>query len=154
MALRIALHEVEKLVKNGLTKEQFEDDARLPDEERLREDVHRRTSRSATRSTPQWYGIGEYSAHMRAALAKLTVDDVNQAIRKHIRPQDMKIVMITKDAEGLKQKLVERRASRRSSTRPRSRRRLLDEDKVIGAMKLGIRADAVRVIPVEDVFRK
>ena len=30
---------------------------------------------------------------------------------------------------------------------------LLDEDRVIGAKKLGIGADAVRVIPVEDVFR-
>ena len=34
---------------------------------------------------------------------------------------------------------------------------LVDEDRLIGAKKLGIRADAVRVIPVEDVvavFRK
>jgi hypothetical protein len=31
---------------------------------------------------------------------------------------------------------------------------LLDEDKVIGAMKLGIRPDAVQIIPAEDVFRR
>jgi zinc protease len=101
----------------------------------------------------EWYGIGEYTAHMRAALASLTVDDVNRAIRKHIRPQDLKIVMITKDAEGLKQQLVSDAVStiKYESEKPQA---LLDEDKVIGAMKLGIRADAVQIIPAEDVFRR
>jgi zinc protease len=90
---------------------------------------------------------------MRAALASLTVDDVNRAIRKHIRPQDLKIVMITKDAEGLKQQLVGDAVStiKYESEKPQA---LLDEDKVIGAMKLGIRADAVQIIPAEDVFRR
>jgi len=100
----------------------------------------------------EWYGISEYAAHMRAALEKLTVADVNRAIRKHIRPRDMKIVMITKDAVGLKQALVSDAAStiKYEAEKPQE---LLDEDKLIGAKKLGIRADAVRVIPVEDVFR-
>jgi zinc protease len=64
----------------------------------------------------------------------------------------MKIVMITKDAEGLKQKLVSDAVStiKYEAEKPRE---LLDEDRVIGAKKLGIGADAVRVIPVDDVFR-
>jgi zinc protease len=101
----------------------------------------------------EWYGIGEYSAYMRAALEKLTVDDVNDAIRKHIRPRDMKIVMITKDAEGLREKLVSDAVStiKYEAEKPQA---LLDEDKVIGAKKLGIRPDAVRIIPDEDVFRR
>jgi zinc protease len=31
---------------------------------------------------------------------------------------------------------------------------LLDEDKAIGALKLGIRAEAVHVIPIDEVFRR
>jgi len=31
---------------------------------------------------------------------------------------------------------------------------LLDEDKVIGALKLGIKADAVTITPVDEVFAK
>ena len=101
----------------------------------------------------QWYGIGEYSQTMRAGLAKLTVDDVNKAIRKHINPDAMKIVIITKDAEGLKQKLIAAGVSTITyeSEKPKE---LLDEDKVIGATKLGIRAENIRVVPADDVFAK
>ena len=152
MALRIALHEVEKLVKNGLTQEQFE-----ATRDYLMKNVYVKTSTANQQIgyalDSQWYGMGEYTEHMRAALAKLTVADVNRAIRKHIRPRDMQIVMITKDAEGLKQKLVSDEAStiKYEAEKPQA---LLDEDKVIGAMKLGIRTDAVRIIPAEDVFRR
>ena len=152
MALRIALHEVEKLVKNGLTKEEFE-----ATRDYLMKNVYVKTSTANQQIgyalDSQWYGMGEYAEQMRAALAKLTVADVNRAIRKHIRPRDLQIVMITKDAEGLKQKLVsdEVSAVKYEAEKPQA---LLDEDKVIGAMKLGIRADAVRIIPAEDVFRR
>jgi len=152
MALRIALHEVEKLVRNGLTQEQFE-----ATRDYLMKNVYVKTSTANQQIgyalDSQWYGMGEYTEQMRAALAKLTVADVNRAIRKHIRPRDLQIVMITKDAEGLKQKLVSDEVStiKYEAEKPQA---LLDEDKVIGSMKLGIRADAVRIIPAEDVFRR
>ena len=152
MALRIALHEVEKLVKHGLTPEQFE-----ASRDYLMKNVYVKTSTANQQIgyalDSEWYGIGEYTAYMRAALAKLTVADVNRAIRKHIRPRDLKVVMITKDAEGLKRQLVSDEVStiKYESEKPQA---LLDEDKVIGAMKLGIRADAVQIIPAEDVFRR
>ncbi|MCM2314548.1 MAG: insulinase family protein [Thermoanaerobaculia bacterium] len=152
MALRIALYEVDKLVKNGMTKAQFE-----MARDYLMKNVYVKTSTSNQQIgyalDSEWYGIGEYSAHMRAALAKLTLADVNKAIRKHIHPKDMKIVMITKDAEGLMKKLVTDEIStiKYEGEKPKA---LLDEDKVIGAMKLGIRSEQVNIIPVEDVFRK
>ena len=152
MALRIALGEVEKLVKNGLTKEEFEATRGY-----LMKNVYVKTSNANQQIgyalDSDWYGIGDYTSTMRAALAKLTVADVNKAIRKHIHPKDMKIVMITKDADGLKQKLVSDQIStiKYEGDKPKA---LLDEDKVIGAMKLGIRADNVHVIPAEDVFKK
>ncbi len=152
MALRIALHEVEKLVKNGLTQEQFE-----ATRDYLMKNVYVKTSTASQQVgyalDSQWYGIGEYAAYMRAALEKLTLDDVNRAVRKHIRPRDLQVVMITQDAEGLKQKLVSDAVStiKYEAEKPQA---LLDEDKVIGAMRLGIREDAVRIVPVEDVFRR
>ncbi|MGK2856245.1 MAG: M16 family metallopeptidase [Thermoanaerobaculia bacterium] len=152
MALRIALHEVEKLVKNGMTKAQFE-----MSRDYLMKNVYVKTSTSNQQIgyalDSEWYGIGEYSSHMRAALSKLTVADVNKAIRKHIHPRAMKIVIITKDAEGLKQKLVTDEVSTITyeGEKPKA---LLDEDKMIGAMKLGIRAENVKIVPAEEVFRK
>jgi zinc protease len=152
MALRIALHEVEKLVKDGLSQEQFE-----ATRDYLLKNVYVRTSTANQQIgyalDSQWYGIGEYTEYMRSALAKLTVAEVNRAIRKHIRPRDLQVVMITQDAEDLKQRLASDAAAtvKYESEKPQA---LLDEDKVIGAMQLGIRADAVRIVPVEDVFRR
>jgi zinc protease len=152
MALRIALHEVEKLVKNGLNKAQFE-----ATRDYLMKNVYVKTATANQQVgyalDSEWYGIGDYATTMRAALAKLTLADVNRAIRKHIRPRDMKIVIITKDAEGLKQRLVADAPSpvRYDAEKPKA---ILDEDKVIGTMKLRIGADKVQVIPAEDVFRQ
>ena len=61
--------------------------------------------------------------------------------------------MIAKDAEGLKSALVSDAFSpiTYDGEKPAA---LLAEDKVIGARKLGISAERVRITPVEDVFRQ
>ena len=76
---------------------------------------------------------------MRERLARLTRDDVNRAMRKHLSATDLAVVIITKDAEGLKQALVADGFSpiKYDAEKPAE---LLAEDKVIGARKLGIRA--------------
>jgi zinc protease len=61
--------------------------------------------------------------------------------------------MIAQDAEGLRDKLVSDAFSpvKYDAEKPKS---LLAEDKVIGALKLGIKPEAVKITPVEDVFAK
>jgi zinc protease len=90
---------------------------------------------------------------MRDRLAKLTVDDVNQAIRKHLSPKNLSVVIVTKDAKGLRDKLVADAFSpiTYDGEKPPE---LLAEDKVIGALKLGIPPEKVKITPVEDVFAK
>jgi zinc protease len=81
----------------------------------------------------------------------MTVADVNAAIRKHLSATNLSVDFITKDAQGLKEKLVSDAFSpiKYDGNKPQS---LLDEDKVIGAMKLNIRPDAVRITPAAEVF--
>jgi zinc protease len=101
----------------------------------------------------RWYGIGEFTSHMRDRLAKLTRDDVNRAIRKHLSSKNLSAVIITKDAKGLKDKLVADGFSPISydAEKPAD---LLAEDKAIGARKLGIAAAKVKITPVDEVFAK
>ena len=96
---------------------------------------------------------GDYATTMREGLSKLTLADVNAAIRKHLTAKDLAVVMVVKDAESLKKSLVADEFSpiQYDAARPQE---LLDEDKVIGAKKLGIKADAVKITPVDDVFAK
>jgi zinc protease len=88
---------------------------------------------------------------MRDGLAKLTAADVNAAIRKHLSAKNLSVVFITKDAAGLKEKLVSDAFSPISYDAQKPQE-LLDEDKAIGAMKLGIRPEAVRITPATEAF--
>jgi len=152
MAVRIALYELRKLIDNGLSVEDF-----TKTRDYLMKNVYLLTSTSNQQLgyalDSRWYGIGEFTQMMREKLQKLTVDEVNQVIRKHLSAKDLSFVIITKDAEGLKQRLLSDAFSpiKYDGDKPAE---LLAEDKVIGALKLSLSADKVRITPVEDVFAK
>jgi zinc protease len=101
----------------------------------------------------KWYGIGEFTSFMRERLARLTREDVRQALMKHLSARDLEVVIVTKDAVALKDALVKDAFSpiRYEAEKPQE---LLDEDRLIGGRKLGVRPDAVRITPVEDVFKR
>ncbi|MGH9364382.1 MAG: M16 family metallopeptidase, partial [Thermoanaerobaculia bacterium] len=101
----------------------------------------------------KWYGIPEYTAFMREKLGKLTQADVNAAIRKHLSARDLSVVIVTKDAKGLADQLVADDFSpiTYDASKPKE---LLDEDKIIGARKLGIKPDNVKITPVDEVFAR
>jgi hypothetical protein len=102
----------------------------------------------------KWYGTGEFTQYMRDALQKLTVEQVNAAVKKHLTAKDLSVVFITKDAQGLKQALLSDAFSPMTYDAGDKPKTLLDEDKVIGAMKLGITEDKVRITPIAQVFAK
>ena len=102
MALRIALYELDKLIEQGLTQAEFE-----ATRDYLMKNVYLLTARQDQQLgyalDSRFYGIGEYASYMRERLAKLTLDDVNGAIRRHFSAKDLAVVIITKDAEGLRE---------------------------------------------------
>ena len=110
MAMRIALYEMQKLIDNGLSQEDFENTR-----DYLMKNVYLLTSNQNQRLgyalDSWWYGIGDYVDHMRAPFAKLTRDDVNAAIKKYLSGEDLHVVIITKDAEGLRDAPHRRRPS-------------------------------------------
>jgi zinc protease len=152
MALRIAVHELEKLVANGLTQQQFENTR-----DYLMKNVFVMTSTQNQQVgyalDSRWYGIGEFTSYMRDHISKLTLDDVNRAIRTHLDPQNLSIVMITDDAEGLRQALVSDAPSPINYDSPKPPT-IVEEDKVLMVKPLGITATKVTITPVEEVFAR
>ena len=152
MALRIATHELEKLIANGMSEEDF-----VNTRDYLMKNVYVMTQTQSQQLgyalDSKWYGIGEFTSYMRDQLSKLTREQVNDALRRHLSATDLHVVVITKDAEALRDALVADAFSpiRYESEKPAA---LLEEDKVIGARKLGIRPENVRITPVEEVFRR
>jgi len=152
MALRVAVYELTKLVENGISEEDFQ-----TTRDYLMKNVYLLTATQdhalGTALDQKWYGLPDYVTDMRAKLGRLTRADVNAAIKRHLQAKDLSVVVITKDAETLKDALVSDAFSpiTYDGEKPKE---LLDEDKVVGALKLGIRPDAVTITPVEEVFAK
>ncbi len=152
MALRIALTEIDQLVKNGLSRADFESARHY-----LMKNVYllaaTQDQQLGYALDSQWYGTPEFTQYMRNQLAKLTLGDVNRVLRKYLQTRNLQIVIVTKDADDMKQRLVNGTFSALTydGEKPAS---LLAEDKVIGALKLGIKADAVTITPVDAVFAR
>jgi zinc protease len=149
-ALRVALHELGQLVDKGLSQNDFE-----TTRDYLMKNVFVMTATQDQRLgyalDSQWYGTPEFTGMMRDALGKLSVADVNAAIKRHLSAKNLSVVMITRDGAALKEALVSDAFSaiRYDANKPQS---LLDEDKAIGGMKLDIKAEAVKVTPAAQVF--
>ena len=88
---------------------------------------------------------------MREQLTKLTLEDVNNAIRKYLKSDSMRIVMITKDAEALREAIISGKTSPMTynSAKPKE---ITDEDKVIEVYKINVKPEDVVIVPVTKVF--
>ncbi len=152
MALRVATHELQQLIDRGMTQADF-----AATRDYLMKNAYVLTATQdqqlGAALDSKWYGIGEYAPYMREQLAKLTLDDVNAAIRKYLSATDLSVVVITKDADGLKQQLLSDAFSpiTYDGAKPAE---LLAEDQVIGARKLNIAPEKIRITPVSEVFAK
>ena len=152
MALRIAISEIDKLVKSGLSRADFENTRNY-----LMKNVYLLTATQDQQLgytlDSQWYGTGEFTQSMRERLGTLTLADVNRVLRKYLQTRDIQIVIITGDAEDMKRRLVTDAFSalKYDGAKPAS---LLAEDKVIGALKLGIQPGAVKIAPLDSVFAR
>jgi zinc protease len=152
MALRIALHELRRLVQDGLTEEQFQQTR-----EYLRKNAlllsARQDDRVGHALDARWFATPELPAYLREGLARLTREAVNAAIRRHLSATDLSVVAVTRDAKALADALVADGPSTVTYDADQPPE-LLEEDRRIGAMKLGIAREAVRTTKVADVFAR
>jgi zinc protease len=150
-ALRLALFELNRLVRDGLSEEDFG---------RAREFASKYVniltkSKSAELGyaiDSMVYGIPPYGDYIKSALAKLTREDVNRAVKRHLRTDRIQIVAVSKDAAALKEKLASGARSPMTYNSPKPEE-LLAEDKVVEAWNTGLRAEDIDIVPVERVFQ-
>jgi zinc protease len=149
-ALRLALYEFDKFVKEGLSEEAFQRTRTfLTKYVNLLTKTKRAELGYAIDS--QYYGIGDYNSYLRTSLAKLTREDVNRAIRKHLGAAGLDIVVVAKDCEELKKKFLDGAPSPMTYNSPKPRE-LLDEDKIVERWKIDLKRNALRILPVEKIF--
>ena len=99
--LRATMYEYDKLVRDGMSKEAFE-----ATREFLTKYNNILTQTQGAQLgyalDSRYYKIPDFVPYMREQLAKLTLADVNNAIQKYLKSDAMRVVVITKDAEGLR----------------------------------------------------
>lgn len=151
-ALRAALREVDKLVEEGMSEEDFE----LTRSFMTKYHLHFAPSmanRLGYRVDDAFYGIeGDgHLANFGAILPTLTLEEVNAAIAEHWQTENLKIAIITGDAEGLKAVLEGDTETPMTYATPKPDT-VLEEDKIIASYPLTVAEAGVSVLPVEQIF--
>jgi len=149
-ALRLGIVELERLVREGMTEE---DVAQTKNFLSKYVNLLTKTKRAELGYAidSQFYGIGEYNGYLKGALQKVTREDVNRAIRKHLTPQNMVIAVIAQDTAKLRDAIVGEAVSPMKYNSPKPDE-ILQEDKIVEKMKLGIAAANTRIVKVETLF--
>jgi zinc protease len=149
-ALRLALFELDKLIREGLTQEAFERTRSF-----LAKNVNllikTKQAELGYAIDSLYYGIPEYNAYVRNSLAKLTVKDVNAAIGRHLRSTDLRIVVVAQNCEELKKKLAGNAISPMSynSAKPAE---VAEEDKIVERWRIDLKPESIQIVPAASVF--
>jgi len=150
-ALRAALRETEKLIRQGLTRDQFEAHRSFLKKYCLQfaTDTEARLGYAVD---DRFYGVPGHLALFRKMVDELTLDEVNAAIRKHLQVDNLVIAMVTADADGLKGALASDAPSPIDYGPIQKPAALLAEDKEIERYPLKVGAESVTIIPVDEMF--
>jgi zinc protease len=148
-ALRLAIYELDKLLKEGIPQEGFD---------RTREFLGKyvniltktKSAELGYRIDSMYYGMPDYNRYLKMALAKVTRDDVNRVIKRYLR-NHLVIVGVAKNAAELKAQLLSDDPSPMTynSAKPAD---ITEEDKVVEKFPLNLSAENATVIPVSQVF--
>lgn len=153
-ALRMAIKEMDLMIENGMSKEDFE----------LTRDFLRSYIKLYVQ-TPEkelgflmdsrFYGRTNWIQEADQLLAKLTVEDVNAVVKKYFQTKNMNVVIITDDSEA--KALAE--SLKNNTTSPMSYSNILkevlteeifEEDKVVETYPLNVKQ--VKIVNSEDTF--
>ncbi len=151
-ALRAGLREVDKLIKNGLTQEQFETQKKF-----LQKYVYQfatdTTSRLGYAIDDRFYGIEGHLARFRKTMGSLTLEEVNAAIRKHMTTDNMVIAMVTADANKMKIALSSDTVSPIDYGDLKKPDHVMTEDKEIQTYPIKVEERNVTIVPVDQMFQ-
>lgn len=151
-AIRLALHYLDRLVDQGL------DQAGVDGTRQFLEGYTRLWDLTPNRRLgyaldDRFYGTEHHLEQYRAALAGLTPDKVNAAIRAHLVKRPLYVAIVAQDAEGLRQALIAG-AKTEKVYQAKVDDSVLREDESVSVLPLGIEASDVKVVKVEELFER
>lgn len=150
-ALRAALWELDRLVNEGMSAEDFEATRSfLLNYSKLW--VQTLSRRLGYEMEGTFYDREDLVQELSERLPKLTVDQVNAAVRKHLKSGGIRAAIVTKDTEGFARMLKEGSPTPLVYDTEGTPEAIVAEDKVIGRFPLG--KVSVTIVPVQGMFAK
>jgi zinc protease len=149
-ALRLALLEFDKLVREGLSREDFE---------RTRSFLTKYVNLLTKTKDAElgyaidslFYGTAGYADYLKNSLAKLTAEEVNRAIRTHLGGRNLTIAVVARNCAALRDRILADTPSPMTYNSPKPQE-ALEEDKIIERWKIDLKPEAVRILPVDTIF--
>jgi len=149
-ALRAGLYEVQRLHDQGMTQEEFN----LTREFLINYSklwAQSLGDRLGFHMDSRYYGMPYYIDEIEARLKKLTVEDVNAAIKKYLSTDNYAAVIVTANAQQLKETLQKDEPSPKTYN-AEVPPRVVEADKTIQSLK--VRPTRIDIVPVAEVFEK
>lgn len=153
-ALRAALRELTTLVEDGMSEEDFELTRSFLSKYYLHfaESTEERLGYAVDDA---FYGIDDpgHLAQFGQRISEVTREEVNAAIKKHLQVDNIKIAIVTGDAENMADVLQNDTPSPMSYSIDKPAE-ILEEDKLIEAFPLQIVENGVTTVPVDEMFER
>ncbi len=148
-ALRAALWELDRLTTEGMSPADFEATRSfLLNYSKLW--VQTLSRRLGFAIDGQFYGRNDLVTELAERLPRLTVDQVNAAVRKHLKPPGMKIAIVAQNADELRDLLTSGKPSPMTYDTQGTPEDILAQDKHVEVFPL--KNVTVKVVPVEKMF--
>lgn len=151
-ALKLAIHELERLAESGLTPEEFKATVAYLERNTALEavDAGRRLAYALDAAVS---GTPDVLDHLPRSLGHLELADVNDALKRHLRPDDLWIVAVSGEADQLAAALLEEQPTPIVYVDVVPGADQAARDASIAASPLGLDPGRVHVLPAEGVFR-
>ncbi|MBK8725546.1 MAG: insulinase family protein [Holophagaceae bacterium] len=150
-ALKAALFELDKLVRNGVTEKEFEASRTFLVKflDHLNDTGGKKLGHDMDMAG---YGLpADYAGTMKAKLRALTATDVNRAIRKYLRTTNLDLAVITKDAEAFQKDLFAEASPLPKYDSPKPD--LKAEDEAIARFRLDVDPKNIATQKLEELFK-
>ncbi len=153
-ALRAAMRELQLLIDNGLTAEQFELTRTFLKKYSLHF-AETTAARLGYAMDDRFYGLEAegHLARFRRMLDELTLEDVNGAIKRHWQTDNLVIAVVTGEAASLRSVLASGAATPITYATPKPDS-ILAEDRIIEAWPLDLSENRMTAIPVAEAFER
>lgn len=149
--IRLAARELAKLHEEGLSQEEL-DRIRAFADRYFALYLQTSSRRLGYAMDDAFYGAdGAYLERLRSAWRELSVEDVNAAIRRHLRPERLQIAIVAADAEQLANAIASD-AESPITYRSNVPEAVLTEDREIVGYRLGIPRERIEIVPLGQMF--